>query len=263
MRSKKTLVESAGLALLLAATTLAAQETPQPEEAAGRLRARLGATPIGAELAVTLAGGERLSGTLAEVASDSFGLWIEPDEATRERLRVGSGKLKKWIRYDEVKELSGAREVPTSLEQLPFRLRIGDSIRLETAEGTEVEGRLEDFDGDRLRVGASSFRLSQGDVHRIDLKVNDSLANGSLIGLGVGVGWVGLGCAAGGCDAAAFVVGALILGGGGAGLGALFDALHTGSETVYVSTSARDEKSVSLVPLLGGDRKGLALSLRF
>jgi hypothetical protein len=120
------------------------------------------------------------------------------------------------------------------------------------------------FDGDLLQLDERSYRLSDGDVQQIEMKMDDSLLNGALIGLGVGAGLVALGCAAPGeCDSGAAVVSALILGGGLAGLGALFDAAHAGSEVVYVSPQGAPSKRLSVAPLLTRNKKGLLFTIRF
>lgn len=253
------------LTLVLAPANLSAQTTAGPADAAIRFRARIVATPIGAELEVTLEGGEKVEGELDEVEAESFGVWVEVEEATRKQLNLTSGRLKKWIRYDQVVEIRGAAaEVALSGEELAFRMRIGDSVRIHTREGDEVRGPVESFDGDLLRVDTRSFHLSQGDVQRIERKVQDSLVNGALIGLGVGVGWTALACSSSGeCDASAATVVAIILGGGCAGLGALFDALRTGTEVVYVGPARSDRTRFGVAPLLTSDKKGLLVSLQF
>ena len=217
------------------------------------------------EIVATLEDGERVAGELAEAEDESFGLWVEPDETTRKQLGLTSPKLKKTIRYDQLSELQGVREsVAISGEELQFRLRAGDSIRLSTPEGGETRGRVESFDGDLLRVDSRSFRLSDGEVQRIEMNIDDSLLNGSLIGFGIGTGWVALGCAAlGDCDAGAAVIGALVFGGGLAGLGALIDAANERSEVVYVSPRATPSKRLSIAPFFTRDAKGVLVSIRF
>jgi hypothetical protein len=75
---------------------------------------------------------------------------------------------------------------------------------------------------------------------------------------------MGLVCAAGGeCSGPAAAISALILGGGGAGLGALFDSLHRGADVVYIAPAGPARTRLSLVPLLAPDRKGLVFSLQF
>jgi small nuclear ribonucleoprotein (snRNP)-like protein len=259
MRRKTAFLRAVKLVLFLAPLKLPAQEI----ETADRFRARIHGTPIGEKLEVTLAGGERFDGPLAEVEAETFGLWVEADEEMRERLRVTSGKVKKKIRYEQVAVLRGAREVAISGEELALQLRIGESLRVRTADGRELRGKVKGFDGDSLQVGEHSLHLSQGEVERIE-KVGDSLLDGALIGAGVGLGGTLLLCVAAGCDDGG-VVGslALLFGGGGAGLGVLFDALETRREAIYVSSGPSPRKRLSLAPLWTRDRKGLLVSLQF
>ncbi len=158
-------------------------------------------------------------------------------------------------------------EVSRSAEGLSYRMRYGDTISLRTPSGGTITGRIEDFDGDELRVGGKTFSLSRGEVRQIDVRVNDSLANGALIGAGVGTGLTLATCVAlsgDGNDSAACVLFlAGVYAGAGAGLGALFDALHRGREVVYVAPSAASDRKLSIVPLFTRDKKGVLVSLGF
>jgi hypothetical protein len=233
------------------------------DDAAVRFEASLLATPLGTKISATLVNGEKVEGELAEAGDEFFGVWVEPDESMQERLNLPSAKVKKTIRYEDVKELSGAREPTLSGGKAPFPLRAGDSIRVRAADGSNTRGRVEAFDGDLLRVDSRSFRLSDGSVERIDMVIHDPLKNGVLIGFGIGAGWAGLSCAAGGCDGGSTVAGVLILGGAGAGLGALFDSLRTKSEIVYLPPSREPSKRLSFAPLLTRDAKGLLVMISF
>jgi hypothetical protein len=242
---------------------LGAQGTPGGGTPPERLRARLLATRIGTELTVTLDSGDLVQGELADVADESFGIWVKPDEAARRRLHLTSGRLKKRIAYQDISAIEGAGSVAQSGSELAYRMRVGDTVRLRTGDGREVRGRVDDFDGDLLRIDSRSFHLSSGEVQRIERKVDDPVTNGALIGLGIGAGWIGLVCASyGGCDGEAIVPG-LVVAGGGAGLGALIDALYTHREVVYVSPSAHPPKKLEVSPILTRDRKGLLFSLHF
>jgi hypothetical protein len=140
-------------------------------------------------------------------------------------------------------------------------MRIGDDVRILTRGGETVSGEVEDFDGDFLRLdGGKSFRLREGHLQRIDLRVDDSLANGALIGAGIGAGWTALACTQG-CEAGLAVVGGLILAGGGAGLGALVDALVRGHKVIY--SGPESGTRWSLMPMVDRDKKGLLFSVRF
>jgi hypothetical protein len=262
MTTKCTLWQAVWLSVVLTGAGVSAQERVESDNSAASFRARLSATPIGTDLVVTVVGGEVIQGPLADVAADAFAVWVTPDAATREHVRLISGRLQKRISYQDVAAIQGASIVALSGRELAYRMRLGDTVYLRTGEGKEVHGRLEDFDGDRMRVGSSSFRLSSGEVERIDMKVDDSVANGALIGLGIGGGYCALVCATSGGCSSEDVAAAVIISGGAAGLGALFDALHKTREVIYVSPSAVP-KQLTVSPLWMRDRKEILVSLRF
>ena len=157
--------------------------------------------------------------------------------------------------------------VSRSAEGLAYRMRFGDTISVWTPSGGTITGRIEGFDGDELRVDGKTFSLSRGEVREIEVRVDDSLANGALIGVSVGTGMALATCVAlagDGNDCAQFI---LVLGGiyagAGAGLGVMVDALHQGHEVVYVAPRAASERKLSIVPLFTRDKKGVLVSLGF
>ncbi len=165
-------------------------------------------------------------------------------------------------------ERAGAKrspEVSRSAEGLAYRMRFGDTIFLRTPTGGTITGRVEDFDGDELRIDGKTFSLSRGEVRQIDVRVDDPITNGALIGAGIGTGLALGTCVAvagDGNDCAEFI---LFLGGvyagAGAGLGTLVDALHRRREVVYVAPSAASERRLSVVPLITRDKMGVLVSL--
>jgi hypothetical protein len=228
-------------------------------ETSDDIRARLKVTAAGTELSVTLHTGEMLKGELSDTREDAFGIWVE-DEALRERHHLTGGRVKRWIRFEDVEALDGAAAVALSGEALARRMRIGDEVRLLTRGGEKVHGEIANFDGDLIELDRRSFRLSDGDLQRIDLRIHDSLANGALIGAGIGGGLTALACAQY-CEGAGAVVGGLILAGGFAGLGALLDSLSLSHRVIYSNPEPGTNWSVA--PVVGRDRKGIFFSLRF
>jgi hypothetical protein len=144
---KRALLGAAWLFVFLSNMELSAQEAPTADSAS-RFRAQIGGSPIGTDLEVRLEGGERVEGELAEIETESFVLWVEPDEEIKKQFRLTSGRVKKRMRYDRVVALRGAASaVAFSGEQLSFQMRVGDSVRIHTPEGDEVRGRVDEFDG--------------------------------------------------------------------------------------------------------------------
>jgi len=171
---------------------------------------------------------------------------------------LGSVPLSAQERAGAKRSAEGSR----SAEGLAYRMRFGDTISLRTPTGGTITGRVEDFDGDELRVDGRTFSLSRGEVRQIDVRVDDPVGNGALIGASIGTGLVLATCVAVGadCDEFVLVVGGLYAG-AGAGLGTLFDALHRGREVVYVAPSAASERKLTVVPLFTRDKKGVLVSL--
>src|SRR5512139_2152636 len=85
--------------------------------------------------------------------------------------------------------LAAAQEPVRDFSQLNTRLRPGDTIWVTDAQGREVKGRILSLSTDALTLeGGSPRSFASPDVTAIQLRRNDSLGNGALIGLGVGGG---------------------------------------------------------------------------
>ncbi len=182
-------------------------------------------------------------------------------------LVLGTGALgaeEQGQKKREAPRLESTSKVKESTGSLAFRLRFGDTLWIQTASGGNLRGRLEDFDGDRLRIDGRTFSLSQGELRRIEAKVDDSLGNGGLIGAGIGTAGVLLTCAALGGDCKEFL---LFLGpvyaGAGAGFGVLVDALHQGRQLVYAAPGTASEKKLTVSPFFTRDQQGVLVSIAF
>ena len=104
----------------------------------------------------------------------------------------------------------------------------------------------------------------------VENRRHDSLKNGTLIGLVVGLGasWgvVAAVCANEGCelDAGGAVLGSLIYGGIGAGIGAGVDAAIPGRrQIVYRAGTAAPSARLSLAPVITSRAKGIAVAFSF
>ncbi len=256
-------------AFALGSAIVGAQE-PLPDvgsEAEENLRATLLGTTIGRPLTIALRSGETVEGELAEVGGDSFEVWVTPDEETRSRLGLTGGRVKRTIRFEEVENIPGVAIVARSADRLAYRMGLGDTVYVLTAAGDTFKGTVDDFDGDVLRLGGRTMSLSgaQGEtIDQIDLRVDDSLKNGVLIGAGIGVSLAALACISlGGCGADEGAVIAAFYAGAGSGLGALFDALSHRRQLIYVAPPSTPAPRVRLLPVLTRDRKGLLISVGF
>jgi hypothetical protein len=93
----------------------------------------------------------------------------------------------------------------------------------------------------------------------------DSLANGALIGLGVGasVGWA-LACIGDPADAECVALGSLFFGGIGAGIGVGIDALIPAKKrTVYQVATSSSAARLTIAPVITPRRKCVALRVVF
>jgi len=271
-RMRESAVLLAFLTLVLGPELLRAQEQPPQagREAAAHLRATLLGTPVGRELTIALRSGETLEASLAEVGDESFRVWVTPDEETKRRLGISGARIKKRILYEEVESIQGGEDVTsvaTTADRLAYRMRFGDTVYVQSANGATVKGKVPDFDGDVLHVDKKTLSLSgvEGDkIERIDLRVEDSLRNGVLIGAGIGASLVVLACAADDCGGGGYAaVGATLYAGIGAGLGALFDVLLNDRELIYVAPDSPSGPRLLAAPILSPDRKGILVSISF
>ena len=165
--------------------------------------------------------------------------------------------------------LAAAQEPVKSFDSLNTRLKVGDTVWVTDAQGREVKGRITSFAADSMGIyadGARTFRAVE--VRLVENRRRDSLANGTLVGLGVGFG-VGAGLTYAACSgdecswggAAAF---ALLITGAGAGGGALVDALIPGKrQVVYRAPGAGPAARLSIAPMITRHTRGVAVTVAF
>jgi len=165
--------------------------------------------------------------------------------------------------------LAAAQEPVRSFDQLDTRLKPGDTIWVTDAQGREVKGKIRSLSPDTLVMDADGPRTFPGaDVRLVVERRRDSLANGALIGFGVGGVGMGLACLAsiddedrGWCAAVM-----LVYGGIGTCIGVGIDALIPGKKLVAYRApvpGAHAVPRVSIAPLVTPRAKGVALSFSF
>ena len=165
--------------------------------------------------------------------------------------------------------LCAAQEPVRDFSQLNTRLRPGDTIWVTDAQGREVKGRILSLSTDALTLeGGRPRSFGAPDVSAIQVRRNDSLANGALIGLGVGSGLTLVACLAdteareaGWCAAAAAVYGGI-----GAGIGVGIDALIPGKKILAYrapAPSGAPPARLSIAPVVTPRAKGVAVSFAF
>ena len=161
-----------------------------------------------------------------------------------------------------------AQGTANSFNELRLMVRTGDSLSVISNDGREVSGKLIDLSSQLLTIGVGDSRQEwrEGDVAMIRQRRHDSLANGALWGLVVGVSFGGL-LAAGlaaegdGGEAGAVALVAAMFGAMGTGIGVGVDALIAKRVPIFERRSAG--ASVGVTPILNTGRTGARVSIRF
>lgn len=154
---------------------------------------------------------------------------------------------------------AGAQTVVTSFSELPTVVKPGDTVDVTDAKGRTLRGRIGELSRSSLELtarkrapdGTDPFvpiaRFSEPDVRQIRLEHRDSVLNGTLIGLAIGLGIAALPAAGIFCNpnyedgATASMCASFlgILGGIGAGAGLAVDAVRVERRMVYYKASVR------------------------
>ena len=152
-----------------------------------------------------------------------------------------------------------AQTVARSFEELQSILKVGQTVVVTDDSGRQTKGRLTDVSPSALVVSTPDTRtFAEGTV--AEIRSPDSLSNGVLIGAAIGAGlatWDYLIDPSEPGNAAIFAVAI----GLGTAIGAGIDALHKGGKVLYVSRRQRSD--LTLLPVLGKDRQGVLVSVRF
>jgi hypothetical protein len=156
-----------------------------------------------------------------------------------------------------------------SFDHLGTRLKPGETVWITDAQGRDVKGKVQSLGAEAITVDADGPRtFSVSDVRLVQHRERDSLKNGTLSGLGIGVGLLAVLIAVQdfpeGVPVGAFASVLGIFGGVGAGLGALIDAALPGKKAVvYRAGSASPPAHLSLAPILTPRRQGVTVTYRF
>jgi hypothetical protein len=159
-----------------------------------------------------------------------------------------------------------AQGVADSFEQLRLLVRAGDTITVRDSKGVDTTGKIDRLSSSSLLLIASGTRreLKEADVTTILQRRSDSLANGALWGLVIGLAGGGIAtalmCYDGPCDASLAAV-VPFYGGLGAGIGVGVDAMIVRRQVIY--EKQKGSAAFGVVPLLGVGRLGAALSVTF
>ena len=89
---------------------------------------------------------------------------------------------------------AAAQEVATTFQELRLLVHPGDTVTVRDVNGQEVSGKITDLSASALALMVDNRprEWRESDVASITQRRGDSLANGALIGLGVGGGLVAI-----------------------------------------------------------------------
>jgi hypothetical protein len=155
---------------------------------------------------------------------------------------------------------------------LRLLVRPGDTVSVTDVNGREVSGRITDLSASSLAltVEGSPREWREAEVATIKQRRGDSLANGALIGLGVGAGvaavgiamWVNSDTYEGETTAGEAVGVTFLYGGLGAAIGTGIDALITRRQVVFERRSASGV-SVQIAPMVTPTRAAARVRIEF
>ncbi len=155
-----------------------------------------------------------------------------------------------------------AAQTASSFEQLAVLVESGDRITVTDSTGREQTGRIVDLSPSALALVIDGARrdFREAQVQTIVQWRQDSLKNGAWFGfvLGAALGAPALNPRA---DITAPALSLGLLAAAGIGVGVGIDALLPSRQVIYQSTGTA--RRVTVVPLVGRDRRGLAVSFGF
>jgi hypothetical protein len=167
---------------------------------------------------------------------------------------------------------AAAQGIATTFQELRLLVRQGDTVTVTDVNGQEVSGKITNLSASSLALTANNhaWEWREVEVATIKQRRGDSLANGALIGLGIGAGLTAIGFAVwvnsetyGGQASAGEAVGVTALYGGlGAAIGIGVDALITRRQVVFEKRAASGV-TFQIVPLLTPTRAAGRLSIGF
>ena len=163
-----------------------------------------------------------------------------------------------------------AQEAAT-LADLQGRVKAGETLNVTDATGASFKGKLADLSSASLSLTYKGTRKEflARDIREIRRREPDHLLNGTLIGLGAGIGGgllsipITCGPSDRECGTIVGLVFVPIGAAAGAVTGALIDGMIARSTTVYAAPSSRPRAAISSVPIAHRRRRGFALSIRF
>jgi hypothetical protein len=161
---------------------------------------------------------------------------------------------------------AAAQEPVRDFGQLNTRLRPGDTIWVTDAQGREVKGSILSLGADGLTLEGGGRTFGAPEVRTIEVRRGDSLANGALIGLGVGAILGTLSVADFEGTGVDYAWGAAIGGAICAGIGVGIDAMIPGKKIVAYRApgpAGAPSARLSIAPVITPRAKGVAVAFSF
>ena len=151
----------------------------------------------------------------------------------------------------------------TSFDQLRLLVRLGDVVTITDASGHVTKGKVAALTDTALSLTGNRM-FAERDVEAVSRHDHAHLRTGALWGFGVGAG-LGVLLARAvceySCNPAVYAVGALEIGGLGAGIGVGISAMIPTEQLIFRSVSSTARLTVA--PMLSPSRQGVSVSLRF
>jgi hypothetical protein len=155
----------------------------------------------------------------------------------------------------------------------PAAASLADLKSLEIARRvTVVDMQLREFQGTiadasksllLLRIASEIRRFEAAEIHSVHIRKEDSLVNGTLLGAAVGGGLTSLMFLDNECrDDPVCYKAVVVYAGLGALAGLAMDALIHETTVIY-SAALRSQRSLRVVPMTGGGRRGIGVMIRF
>jgi hypothetical protein len=161
---------------------------------------------------------------------------------------------------------AAAAQPAQSFDQLQILIKPGDTILVTDLAGITTKGKVTELSRTvlGLSVNGKTQDLSEMNIDRIRQWRSDSLKNGALIGLGVGIGMGTLGSffcerSDNSCKAAMIVTSAGVYTAVGVGI----DALIASKQTIYVGRTRTTALGFRIRPILQPARRGIAMAVSF
>lgn len=161
---------------------------------------------------------------------------------------------------------SQARQIAASFDELRLIVRQGDQVTVTDTGGRQTKGRITHLSASSLALLTRNGEreVVQSEVKTITRRRHGNLGQGAIAGLLVGAA-LGTAAVVGGdcyCGPAFLFWSAVIMGGAGSGLGVAVSAMTWRNQVVF-ERPRPSAKTLTVSPMIGGDRAGARLTIGY